>query len=141
MSNPQILIDALEKIINFELTGDARQDYTELKKIANNALASYKDCEPEGEQVSDYCDECNKLVVGIPVGEREEYLQTECPECGGITIKIDVSELTNRFFVPSQTNPSVSVASHSSAVGNSIVQEKEERLKECLILCISKNIE
>ncbi len=41
----------------------------------------------------DYCEECKKLVRGIPVGEGEEYIYTECPECGEITEQIDVSEL------------------------------------------------
>lgn len=45
----------------------------------------------------DYCHSCKMLVVGVPVGADDEYLQTECSECGSITVKIDVSELTHRL--------------------------------------------
>lgn len=41
----------------------------------------------------DYCKDCNQIVNGIPVGDGQEYLQTECPECGSITETVELDGL------------------------------------------------
>jgi hypothetical protein len=40
----------------------------------------------------DYCDNCNKVVLGNPSYKDGEYDGNKCPECNSKTIKIDLSE-------------------------------------------------
>lgn len=94
-------------IVRFDFFKDEKGRFHQ----SNHFIKDYLKCEWLDEQAqptavekpleqwdfADYCSECKKTVIGIPVGHGEEYDHTECPECDSITETIDISEYSKRW--------------------------------------------